>query len=88
MPVPDFQSFFKPILDIPSDGQEHSSREARQKVAFLMQLSESDLSESLPSGNQTKFENRISRTISYFVLVPLYYGDFLEGSLSIGSRRG
>jgi restriction endonuclease Mrr len=69
MPVPDFQSFFKPILDIASDGKEHSLREARQKVASLMQLSENELSEPLPSGIQTKFENRISWAISYFVQV-------------------
>jgi restriction system protein len=67
MPVPDFQSFFNPILDIASDGQEHSLREARQKVASMMKLSEIELSERLPSGMQTKFENRISWAISYFV---------------------
>lgn len=67
MAVPDFQSFFKPILDIAADGQEHSLREARQNIASLMQLSEKELSERLPSGIQTKFENRISWAISYFV---------------------
>jgi len=59
MPVPDFQSFFKPILDIAADGQEHSLRDARQKVASLMQLSEKDLSEPLPSDIQ--IENSLFR---------------------------
>jgi len=29
MAVPDFQSFFKPLLDIAVDGKEHSMKEAR-----------------------------------------------------------
>ena len=44
MPIPDFQSFFKPIFDSAADGQEYSLREVRQKVASLMQLSEPLLS--------------------------------------------
>ena len=43
MPVPDFQSFFKPLLDIASDGKEHSLKEAREIIAQTMQLSEEDL---------------------------------------------
>ncbi len=42
-------------------------KEVRQNVASLMQLSEKDLSEPLPSGIQTKFENRISWAVGYFV---------------------
>jgi len=44
MPVPDFQSFFKPLLDIASDGKEHSLKEAREIIAHNMQLSEEDAS--------------------------------------------
>ena len=33
MPVPDFQSFFKPLLEIATDGKEHSLKEAREKIA-------------------------------------------------------
>lgn len=29
MPVPDFQSFFKPLLDVAADGNEHFMKEAR-----------------------------------------------------------
>ena len=60
MSVPDFQSFFKPLLNIAADGEEHSMREARERIAADFNLSQDDLSESLPSGTQTKFDNRVA----------------------------
>ena len=67
MAVPDFQSFFKPLLDIAADGKEHSMREAREKINAEFNLSPEDLSELLPSGTQTKFDNRIAWAKSYFI---------------------
>jgi restriction system protein len=67
MPVPDFQSFFKPLLDIASDGNEHSIREVRDQIAQAMGISEEDRGEKLASGTQTKFDNRIGWAKSYFV---------------------
>jgi len=67
MAVPDFQSFFKPLLELTGDGEEHSVREAREVIAKNMNLSEADLSELLPSGTQTKFDNRVAWAKSYFV---------------------
>ncbi len=34
MAVPDFQSFFKPLLDIAADGKEHSMKEARENISW------------------------------------------------------
>lgn len=67
MAVPDFQSFFKPLLDIASDGNEHSLCEARERIATLLNLTQSDLEEQLPSGTQTKFYNRVAWAKSFFV---------------------
>jgi restriction system protein len=67
MAVPDFQSFFKPLLDFAADGKEHSMREAREAVAGVMALPEADLREMLPSGTQTRFDNRVAWAKSYFV---------------------
>ena len=67
MAVPDFQSFFKPLLELAGDGEEHSVREAREVIANRMNLSEAELSELLPSGTQTKFDNRVAWAKSYFV---------------------
>ena len=67
MAVPDFQSFFKPLLEIAADGKEHSIKEARELIAIKMNISEEDVKELLPSGIQTKFDNRIAWAKSYFV---------------------
>ena len=50
MAVPDFQSFFKPLLDIALDGNEHSIKEAREIISKIFNLTESELEEKLPSG--------------------------------------
>ena len=67
MAVPDFQSFFKPLLDLAADGKEHSIQEAREVIAKVMALPEEALNERLPSGIQTKFENRVAWAKSYFI---------------------
>jgi restriction system protein len=67
MAVPDFQSFFKPLLDLAADGKEHSIQDAREVIAKVMALPETDLKEPLPSGMQTKFENRVAWAKSYFI---------------------
>jgi restriction system protein len=54
MAVPDFQSFFKPLLEMAADGKEHSMKEARELIARKMNLFEEDMKELLPSGAQTK----------------------------------
>lgn len=67
MAVPDFQSFFKPLLDFAADSNDHSVQEARDAVAKAMALPEADMKEMLPSGIQTKFDNRVAWAKSYFV---------------------
>lgn len=66
MTVPDFQSFFHPILDFVSDKKEHSLNEVRNHLTEHFQLSDEAKSERVPSGTQTKFDNRIYWTKSYF----------------------
>lgn len=78
MAVPDFQSFFKPLLDVASDGNEHSIQEARNTIAARMSISEGDMKERLPSGTQTKFENRVAWAKSYFI----------QAQILAASRRG
>ena len=67
MAVPDFQSFFSPMLGIANDGEEHSIKEARQKLAKHFELTKEDLNEYLPSGTQTKFDNRVAWAKSYLI---------------------
>jgi restriction system protein len=72
MAVPDFQSFFKPLLEIANDGKEHSINEARLLIQKNMGLTEDDLKELLPSGTQTKFDNRVAWAKSYFTQAKVF----------------
>ncbi len=67
MGIPDFQSFFKPLLDLASDQNEHSLNEAREVISKKMNLSEEDLQDLLPSGKDKTFNNRVAWAKSYFV---------------------
>jgi restriction system protein len=60
MPVPDFQSLMRPLLvAVCNAGDETSIRELSPLIAESLSLSESDLSEMLPSGRQSAFLNRL-----------------------------
>lgn len=72
MALPDFQSFFKPLLEIAADGKDHSLQEAREIIAKRMAISQEDLRELLPSGIQTKFENRVAWAKSFFVQATVF----------------
>ncbi len=60
MAVPDFQSFFKPLLEMANDGKEHAIKDARKVIASRMKLTQEDLKDLLPSGTQPKFDNRVA----------------------------
>jgi restriction system protein len=66
MAIPDFQSFFYPFLKFSSDGQEHSLDEIREFLTQKFSLTNDDKAQRVPSGTQTKFDNRIYWTKSYF----------------------
>jgi restriction system protein len=67
MAVPDFQSFFKPLLGVAADGKEHSMKETREVISKRMDIADADLREMLPSGTQTKFDNCIAWAKNLFV---------------------
>lgn len=66
MAIPDFQSFFYPTLLMASDGKEYSLNDLREYLTRYFNLNENSKSERVPSGSQTKFDNRIYWTKSYF----------------------
>ena len=87
MAVPDFQSFFKPLLEIAADGQEHSLREARERIARDMRLSEADIAERLPSGTQAKCDNRVAWAKSYFTQAKVFVGMSLSDVIDRATAR-
>ena len=71
MAIPEFQSFFYPFLKLSSDKTEHSLSEVRECMTKHFDLTDEDKSEKVPSGTQTKFDNRIYWTKSYFAKAKL-----------------
>jgi len=78
MAIPDFQSFMLPLLKFASDGKEHSLSEASEALSHHFSITESDRREMLPSGRQTRFNNRVAWANVY-----LRKSGFLEST-----RRG
>jgi restriction system protein len=71
MTIPDFQAFFYPFLKLSSDEKEHSLSEVRNFMTKYFSLTDEAKSEKVPSGTQTKFDNRIYWTKSYFIKAKL-----------------
>ena len=49
-----------PLLQFAGDGKEHTIGEARDHLAKALQISEQDIRELLPSGTQSRFDNRVT----------------------------
>lgn len=65
MAIPDYQSLMLPLLSFAGDGQEHSVREARERLAAELGLSDEERAELLPSGRQPVFDNRAAWAKTY-----------------------
>jgi restriction system protein len=65
MAVPKFFEFFEAFLKAIKDGEVHTAKEVRIKVAEDMRMTPADLAELLPSGKQTTFGNRVNWARTY-----------------------
>lgn len=65
MPIPDFQSVMRPILEIVRDGGPLPLAEVRQRVADAFELTEEERRQLLPSGRQTVINNRVGWARTY-----------------------
>lgn len=64
--MPGFQDIMLPLMQLVSDGKEHSIREAIDKLADEpFKLSEEEKRELLPSGKQAIFDNRVGWCRTY-----------------------
>jgi len=59
MAVPDFQSFFRPMLEALSDRLPKSLATLREGLRYAMSVSDEDFQEMLPSGVRTRFSDRV-----------------------------
>jgi len=65
MACPDFQSLTLPILQVAANGEELSLQVLRSEVAKRLSLSEADVSEKIPSGKQSRYNNRANWACIY-----------------------
>ncbi len=54
-----------PLLEMAADGEAHSMEEAYEALAGKLNLSKEDRAELLPSGGQSRYENRVGWARTY-----------------------
>ena len=85
MAVPDFQLFFRPMLQSLADGVPKSLSVIREQLRTAMAVSDADFQEMLPSGVRTRFADRVSWANTH-----LYHAGLIErpssGVLAITDR--
>lgn len=64
MPVPGFQDFMLPTLQVLSDGETRPWREVAERVADVMRLTDDQRSENLPNG-KVIYENRAAWALTH-----------------------
>lgn len=65
MAIPDFQSIMLPLLQFAGDMKDHSFSDAVNALALEFGLTEEERSELLPSGRQSRFDNRVGWAKKY-----------------------
>ena len=83
MAVPDFQTMMLPFLAVAGDGQEHTSGGMAESLAGQYKLTESEKTEMVPSGRQTRLMNRI-----YWISTHFKNARLIESSRNLGSKLG
>jgi restriction system protein len=65
MPIPDFQSLMRPLLNLHADETEHVNRDLVNHLAQQLGLSDEERREMLPSGRARLFDNRVGWAKTY-----------------------
>ncbi len=65
MAIPNYQTLMLPVLRLASDGKEHKFSQAVEELASEFDLTTEEVSELLPSGSQSVFNNRVGWARSY-----------------------
>jgi restriction system protein len=60
MTIPDYQSFMLPMLKLSGDSKERSLAESRDALAKVLDITDEERKELLPSGTQPIFNNRVA----------------------------
>jgi restriction system protein len=71
VPIPDYQSIMLPLLKLAGDNKEHSTRDAIVLLGKQFNLSDEEMLELLPSGQQKVFDNRVGWARTYLKMARL-----------------
>jgi restriction system protein len=74
MAIPDFQTLMLPLLKFAADRQEHSTSDAIDALALEFRLTDEERKELLPSGRQSRFDNRVGWARTYLKKAALLEG--------------
>lgn len=59
MPIPAYNTFYRPLLELAADGQEHSFRDAIAHIGSVFGVTPEERDELIPSGSQRLLDNRV-----------------------------
>jgi len=65
MAIPDYQKIMLPLLKFAGDKNEHSTQEAMNHISKIFNLSDEEMKELLPSGQQQVINNRVGWARTY-----------------------
>jgi restriction system protein len=85
LPIPDYETLMLPFLDVLSDGTVRHVREVRKLLGEKFRLTDQELAERLPSGQDGVFSNRVGWARTYLKKAGLIE-PVLRGQYRITSR--
>ena len=86
MPIPDFQSLMRPLLEAHADGKEHLNRDLVAQLGDQFALTEEERREMLPSGGARLFDNRVGWAKSHITQAGLLISP--RRAISVITDRG
>ena len=86
MPIPDFQTLMRPLLELHSDKNEHLNRDLVDTLAQQFKLTEEERREMLPSGRAKLFDNRVGWAKTYIANAGLIQSP--KRAISVITERG
>jgi restriction system protein len=86
MPIPDFQSLMRPLLEAHADGKERLNRDLVAQLGEQFGLTEEERREMLPSGGARLFDNRIGWAKSHITQAGLLISP--RRAISVITDRG
>lgn len=87
MAVPEFQAFLLPLLRILADGREQTYKDVFGRMQAVLDVSDADLADLLPSKRLTRFESRVYWAATYLDQAKLIEKP-ARGRLRITERGG